>query len=113
MWNMPVHKWMVRHVYFPCLRRNIPKVPAIIIAFLVSAVFHELCIAVPCRLFKLWAFLGIMFQVPLVFITNYLQERFGSMVGNMIFWFTFCIFGQPMCVLLYYHDLMNRKGTMS
>ncbi|KAL0803017.1 hypothetical protein Bca101_058193 [Brassica carinata] len=113
MWNMPVHKWMVRHVYFPCLRRNIPKVPAIIFAFLVSAVFHELCIAVPCRLFKLWAFLGIMFQVPLVFITNYLQERFGSMVGNMIFWFTFCIFGQPMCVLLYYHDLMNRKGTMS
>nr|AIU44413.1 diacylglycerol acyltransferase [Brassica napus var. napus] len=113
MWNMPVHKWMVRHVYFPCLRIKIPKVPAIIIAFLVSAVFHELCIAVPCRLFNLWAFMGIMFQVPLVFITNFLQERFGSMVGNMIFWFSFCIFGQPMCVLLYYHDLMNRKGSMS
>ncbi|KAL1218347.1 Diacylglycerol O-acyltransferase 1 [Cardamine amara subsp. amara] len=113
MWNMPVHKWMVRHMYFPCLRNRIPKVPAVIIAFLVSAVFHELCIAVPCRLFKLWAFIGIMFQVPLVFITNYLQERYGSMVGNMIFWFVFCIFGQPMCVLLYYHDLMNRKGTMS
>jgi diacylglycerol O-acyltransferase-1 len=80
MWNMPVHKWMVRHIYFPCLRSKIPKTLAIIIAFLVSAVFHELCIAVPCRLFKLWAFLGIMFQVPLVFITNYLQERFGSTV---------------------------------
>ncbi|XP_019092395.1 PREDICTED: diacylglycerol O-acyltransferase 1-like [Camelina sativa] len=113
MWNMPVHKWMVRHIYFPCLRSKIPKTLAIIIAFLVSAVFHELCIAVPCRLFKLWAFIGIMFQVPLVFITNYLQERFGSTVGNMIFWFIFCIFGQPMCVLLYYHDLMNRKGSMA
>ncbi|GKV13979.1 hypothetical protein SLEP1_g24924 [Rubroshorea leprosula] len=32
------------------------------------------------------------------------------MVGNMIFWFFFCILGQPTCVLLYYHDLMNRKG---
>lgn len=32
-------------------------------------------------------------------------------VGNMMFWFIFCIFGQPMCVLLYYHDLMNRGGT--
>ncbi|CAN1799288.1 Diacylglycerol O-acyltransferase 1B [Linum perenne] len=63
MWNMPVHKWMVRHIYFPCLRHKIPKGVAILIAFFVSAAFHELCIAVPCHIFKLWAFLGIMFQV--------------------------------------------------
>ncbi|XP_062091063.1 diacylglycerol O-acyltransferase 1B isoform X2 [Humulus lupulus] len=95
MWNMPVHKWMVRHIYLPCLNKGIPK----------------LCIAVPCHIFKLWAFIGIMFQVPLVLITNYLQNKFrNSMVGNMIFWFIFCILGQPMCVLLYYHDVMNRKG---
>ncbi|TXG61594.1 hypothetical protein EZV62_012957 [Acer yangbiense] len=81
MWNMPVHKWMVRHVYFPCLRHGVPKGGAIVIAFLVSAVFHEfefllmllfdiviyqqLCIAVPCHLFKWWAFIGIMFQIGL------------------------------------------------
>ncbi|CAN1340256.1 Diacylglycerol O-acyltransferase 1B [Linum perenne] len=117
MWNMvhrftePVHKWMVRHIYFPCLRHKIPKGVAILIAFFVSAAFHELCIAVPCHIFKLWAFLGIMFQIPLVWLTNVLQQKFkSSMVGNMIFWSMFCIFGQPMCVLLYYHDLMNRKG---
>ncbi|XWS17429.1 hypothetical protein CRYUN_Cryun33cG0066700 [Craigia yunnanensis] len=166
MWNMPVHKWMVRHIYFPCLRNGIPKGVAIVIAFLVSAAFHELCIAVPCHIFKLWAFIGIMFQVPLVLVTNYLQNKFRSsmwaimsiakakipyggrkewennnynsfcyficiargyevkgtlsmdyrlaypalVVGNMIFWIIFCILGQPMCVLLYYHDLMNRKG---
>ncbi|CAL0320284.1 unnamed protein product [Lupinus luteus] len=113
MWNMPVHKWMVRHVYFPCIRNGLPKPAATLVAFLVSAVFHELCIAIPCHMFKLWAFIGIMFQVPLVLITNYLQNKFrNSMVGNMIFWFIFCIFGQPMCVLLYYHDLMNRKGEL-
>ncbi|XP_023546894.1 diacylglycerol O-acyltransferase 1A isoform X1 [Cucurbita pepo subsp. pepo] len=111
MWNMPVHKWMVRHVYFPCLRNGIPKGVAVVIAFLISAVFHELCIAVPCHMFKLWAFIGIMFQVPLVWITKYLQDVFqNSMVGNMIFWSIFSILGQPMSVLLYYHDLMNRKG---
>ncbi|GLT47797.1 hypothetical protein SLA2020_214600 [Shorea laevis] len=70
MWNMPVHKWMVRHIYFPCLRNGIPKGLAIFIAFFVSAVFHELCIAVPCHIFKFWAFIGIMFQVTLVLITN-------------------------------------------
>ncbi|KAL2457199.1 Diacylglycerol O-acyltransferase 1 [Abeliophyllum distichum] len=111
MWNMPVHKWMVRHIYFPCLRNGIPKGGAVVISFLVSAIFHELCIAVPCHMFKLWAFIGIMFQVPLVIITKYLQNKFkNSMVGNMVFWCFFCIVGQPMCVLLYYHDMMNRKA---
>ncbi|KAJ8452104.1 hypothetical protein Cgig2_016685 [Carnegiea gigantea] len=107
----PVHKWMVRHCYFPCLRNGIPKGIAVLIAFLISAIFHELCIAVPCHMFRLWAFLGIMFQVPLAVLTNFLQRKFqNSMVGNMIFWFIFSIFGQPMCVLLYYHDLMNSKN---
>ncbi|CAK9144145.1 unnamed protein product [Ilex paraguariensis] len=41
MWNMPVHKWMVRHIYFPCLRNGIPKGVAVLISFLVSAIFHE------------------------------------------------------------------------
>ncbi|KAJ9688095.1 hypothetical protein PVL29_014041 [Vitis rotundifolia] len=112
MWNMPVHKWMVRHLYFPCLRNGISKGVSVVIAFIISAIFHELCIAVPCHMFKLWAFIGIMFQVPLVLVTNYLQNKFrSSMVGNMIFWLFFSILGQPMCVLLYYHDLMNRKET--
>ncbi|PPD67895.1 hypothetical protein GOBAR_DD35232 [Gossypium barbadense] len=74
----PVHKWMVRHIYLPCLRNGIPKGVAVLIAFLVSAIFHELCIAVPCHLFKLWAFFGIMFQAPLVLITSYLQNKFQS-----------------------------------
>ncbi|XP_021304831.1 diacylglycerol O-acyltransferase 1-2 isoform X2 [Sorghum bicolor] len=87
---------------------------AILVSFLVSAVFHEICIAVPCHIFKFWAFSGIMFQIPLVFLTRYLQATFKNiMVGNMIFWFFFSIVGQPMCVLLYYHDVMNRQAQAS
>ncbi|KDO53213.1 hypothetical protein CISIN_1g010418mg [Citrus sinensis] len=85
MWNMPVHKWMVRHIYFPCLRHGIPKGAALLIAFTVSAIFHELCIAVPCHIFKFWAFIGIMFQVPLVLITNYLQNRFRNSMVSFYF----------------------------
>ncbi|CAI9759065.1 unnamed protein product [Fraxinus pennsylvanica] len=74
---------------------------AVLIAFLVSAIFHELCIAVPCHIFKFWAFIGIMFQVPLVIITNYLQDKFqNSMVGNMIFW---CFFSILATGLLFAH----------
>lgn len=41
---------------------------------------------------------------------KFVPSSFIWQVGNMIFWFIFSILGQPMCVLLYYHDLMNRKG---
>lgn len=110
LWNMPVHKWMVHHIYFPCLRRGMSKKASIIISFLISAVFHELCIAVPCHMFRSWAFLGIMFQIPLVVLTNYLQNKFqNTMVGNIIFWLFFSILGQPMLVLLYYHDVINQE----
>ena len=27
-----------------------------------------------------------------------------AQVGNLIFWLSFCVVGQPMCALLYYHD---------
>ncbi|TVU07910.1 hypothetical protein EJB05_41287, partial [Eragrostis curvula] len=110
----PVHKWIIRHVYFPCIRNGLSRGAAILISFLISAIFHEICIAVPCHIFKFWAFIGIMFQIPLVFLTKYLQEKFkNTMVGNMIFWFFFSILGQPMCVLLYYHDIMNRQAQAS
>ncbi|XLR16762.1 hypothetical protein S83_044700, partial [Arachis hypogaea] len=49
---------------------------AVLIAFLISAVFHELCIAVPCHKFKLWAFIGIMFQVR----TYFPSERLSPLV---------------------------------
>ncbi|KAJ7538109.1 hypothetical protein O6H91_11G034500 [Diphasiastrum complanatum] len=110
MWNMPVHRWLLRHVYFPCLRQGIPRDAALVIVFAISGIFHELCIGVPCHMFRCWAFLCIMFQVPLVVLTSMLQRKFQStMVGNMIFWFFFCIVGQPMCILLYYHDVVNQQ----
>ncbi|KAJ7517296.1 hypothetical protein O6H91_21G017500 [Diphasiastrum complanatum] len=110
MWNMPVHRWLVRHVYFPCIRHGASKHMASIATFAVSAIFHEICIGTPCHMLRAWAFLGMMLQVPLVVLTNWLQRKFqSSIVGNMIFWFFFCIVGQPMCILLYYHDLVQQQ----
>lgn len=49
--------------------------------------------------------------VTLTMSVGLLQKRYESkpMIGNMIFWVVFCVIGQPTCVLLYYHDIMNRK----
>ena len=44
-------------------------------------------------------------QVPLVFITESLKKwAHSDHYGNVIFWVTFCMIGQPTCMILYYHD---------
>ncbi len=63
LWNMPVHKWLLRTVYFPLLRRKVGRFSAMLAVFLVSAVFHELVLGVPLGMLRGWAFAGIMLQV--------------------------------------------------
>ncbi|GMH92448.1 hypothetical protein TrST_g1899 [Triparma strigata] len=105
LWNLPVHMWMVRHLYMPSIRAHVPPMFANLIVFLFSAVLHEYLISVPFHMVRLWSFLGMMGQVPLVFLTKYLDRKFkGSSVGNIIFWLTFCVLGQPCAILLYSID---------
>lgn len=107
LWNTPVHKWLLRHIYYPCLRVGLSKNGAILMAFFFSAIFHELIIGVPLKVFRLWAFFGILLQVPLIAISKALVRFLQTeQLGNIFFWLTFCIFGQPICVLLYYHDYL-------
>ena len=104
-WNLPVHNWLVRHVYFPCVRAGCSKASAQLIVFFLSAALHELVISVPCRTVRLWAFIGMMAQAPLGIVTKLFEAKFGkSQLGNCFFWSIFCIFGQPLCVMLYYFD---------
>ena len=34
-------------------------------------------------------------------------------MGNYFFWLTFCIFGQPACILLYYYDFVEKYKVQS
>eukprot|EP01130_Rhizamoeba_saxonica_P007219 TRINITY_DN2914_c0_g1_i2.p1 TRINITY_DN2914_c0_g1~~TRINITY_DN2914_c0_g1_i2.p1 ORF type:complete len:471 (-),score=43.11 TRINITY_DN2914_c0_g1_i2:641-2017(-) len=105
LWNTPVHHWLHRHVYFPAIRRGMGKLPASILIFFISACFHELLVSVPLHLINFHFFFGMMAQIPVILFTeNYFK---GSTFGNFFFWFTFCIVGQPMVLLLYYHDWYN------
>lgn len=113
LWNMPVHKWMLRHVYFPCLRHRVPKFWAGILVFFVSAVFHEVLVGVPLHMLRMWSFWGIMFQVPLMAITEQLKRRLRSdRIGNIIFWVSFCFLGQPVAQIMYYHDWRKMHGLI-
>eukprot|EP00550_Attheya_septentrionalis_P004971 CAMPEP_0198297096 /NCGR_PEP_ID=MMETSP1449-20131203/35392_1 /TAXON_ID=420275 /ORGANISM="Attheya septentrionalis, Strain CCMP2084" /LENGTH=750 /DNA_ID=CAMNT_0043997925 /DNA_START=249 /DNA_END=2501 /DNA_ORIENTATION=- len=105
LWNMPVHYWLVRHIYFPCVRMKMSKVMATFVVFFISAVMHEVLISVPFHMIRPWSFLGMMAQIPLVTITKSMERRWpGGIAGNIIFWISFCIVGQPMAILLYTVD---------
>jgi len=97
-WNMPVHAWMLIHVYAPILSHGYSKASAYFACFFVSAVFHELVIAVPFQLVKMWSFFGIMAQIPLIIITSGFR---GNQMGNVMFWFSI-VLGQPFLVLMMY-----------
>ena len=40
-WNMPVHRWALRHLYFPILGMGYDKNVAACVVFFISAFFHE------------------------------------------------------------------------
>ena len=40
-WNLPVHQFLMRHIYWPIRRRKVGKVLSAWVVFLFSAFFHE------------------------------------------------------------------------
>ncbi|XP_077927983.1 diacylglycerol O-acyltransferase 1 isoform X4 [Halichoerus grypus] len=99
-WNIPVHKWCLRHFYKPMLRRGSSKWVASTGVFFASAFFHEYLVSVPLHMFRLWAFTGMMAQIPLAWIVS---RFFRGNYGNAAVWLTLII-GQPVAVLMYVHD---------
>ncbi|VDM53883.1 unnamed protein product [Angiostrongylus costaricensis] len=100
-WNIPVHRWATRHIYLPMMRNNYSKISATIVVFFVSAFFHEYLVSVPLHMFRLWAYYGMMAQLPLSFITDHVIK--GGRAGNVVVWLSL-ILGQPLCILMYVHD---------
>jgi diacylglycerol O-acyltransferase-1 len=101
-WNLPVHHFVVRHVYFPCLRAGLTPIQSQLVVFALSAIGHELLVSIPAHLIQFHAFFAMLFQLPLIWFTKIVvKSTKAGWIGNCTFWITFLIFGQPMIVLLY------------
>lgn len=113
-WNIPVHRWCIRHMYIPLLsQRRVPftKFWASTCVFLLSAFFHEYVVSVPLNMYRYWAFMGMLSQMPLsIVVSKYLDHT----SGNIAVWISLII-GQPLCILMYYHDyyVINIAGSNS
>ncbi|XP_048415796.1 diacylglycerol O-acyltransferase 1-like [Stegostoma tigrinum] len=109
-WNIPVHKWCSRHFYKPMLKRGMNKRMAQTAVFLASAFFHEYLVSVPLKMFRLWAFMGMMAQIPLAWLVG---KFLSGNYGNAAVWLSLII-GQPIAVLMYVHDyyILNHEGPL-
>jgi hypothetical protein len=44
-------------------------------------------------------------------LTNFLKMKLKSdHLGNILFWISFCVIGQPMCALLYYYAFLSKHA---
>lgn len=98
-WNIPVHKWCLRHLYIPLRSKGYSRQKAQMAVFLVSAIFHEYLVSIPLQMFRLWAFWGMMAQLPLAKLTSKVEGHW----GNVLVWLSLII-GQPVALLMYFHD---------
>lgn len=98
-WNLPVHNFLLRHLYYPLVNSGVPKGVATTVVFLFSALLHEVVISVPFRHITLHAFFGMMAQAPLITLTRMIDARFdNAFLGNVIFWCLFCIIGKYLLI---------------
>jgi diacylglycerol O-acyltransferase-1 len=55
-------------------------------------------------------------QLPMIAVTTPLEQMQGTngkVIGNCIFWISFCLVGQPLAALLYFFAWSAKYGTVS
>ncbi|KGO64801.1 Sterol O-acyltransferase, ACAT/DAG/ARE types [Penicillium expansum] len=113
-WNRPVYLFMKRHVYSPLVGRGWSPLAASGMVFTLSAILHEMLVGIPTHNFIGVAFFGMMFQLPLISLTAPLDNMRGPegrVIGNCIFWVSFCLVGQPLGALLYFFAWQAKYGS--
>jgi len=56
-------------------------------------------------MFKIYAFLGMIAQMPLMIISQKASKHFGNRAGNLLMWQSLII-GHPLAIMMYYHDFV-------
>lgn len=82
-----------------------------IVVFTVSAVAHEYIISGATHLMTFWAFLAMEMQIPMVVMQEILRKPFEtSQLGNVMFWISFCVVGQPLATVIYTYTALKETG---
>ena len=130
---------MKRHIFSPLIARGWSYLTASLVVYTFSAILHEMLVGIPTHniigmldiICFFWpclsfsngprglagvAFAGMMFQIPLIAVTlplEKMKDPSGRVIGNTIFWVSFCLVGQPLGALLYFFAWQAKYGSAS
>lgn len=86
-WNRPVHNFLLRHVYHSSISTfHLSKTAATFVTFLLSALVHELVMAVMFKKVRGYLFTMQLLQMPLVMLSKTKLLKGKAVLGNVIFW---------------------------
>ena len=100
IWNVPVHKFLVRHVYHASMNNwKLNKVQATLFTFVLSSIFHELAMIIIWKRLRGYLFIFQMSQLPMAYTTSTLLKD-KAVFNNVLFWCGVCS-GPAVIVALY------------
>nr|ODO03902.1 sterol O-acyltransferase [Cryptococcus depauperatus CBS 7855] len=86
-WNKPVHTFLLRHVYASTISSlQLSKTSAAFVTFILSALCHELVMAVVTKKIRPYLFMMQMAQLPMIALGKLPAVRRNKTVGNIVFW---------------------------
>ena len=92
-WNYPIHNWLIRHVYYPLIRRGVSQNNARLLTFFFSAVAHEYVVVGSFRIVNFLAFFIMIVNIPLISIQKATAHIVAKKYNNMLFWLSYAIIG--------------------
>lgn len=85
LWNKPVHKFLLRHVYHSSISAfSLSKGSSVLFTFFISSVVHELMMYVVFRRALGFLFFFQMFQLPLILINKSPLLKNHRIIRNMV-----------------------------
>lgn len=101
-WNVPVHRFLLYHVYLQSIRSlRISKFWASTLTFFISSAFHELVLSVMLGRGPYFYFSALqMLQIPLIWLGSrpFIQAR--PVLANFAFWISLTL-GLPLLTVIY------------
>ncbi|KAG1740063.1 MBOAT, membrane-bound O-acyltransferase family-domain-containing protein [Suillus lakei] len=86
-WNKPVHSFLLRHVYASTRASyGLSRTTAMFVTFFLSAMAHELVMAIVTKKIRMYLFLMQLVQIPLILVCRAPVIQRNKLMGNVVFW---------------------------
>ncbi|KAG2075676.1 hypothetical protein BDR04DRAFT_1133274 [Suillus decipiens] len=86
-WNKPVHSFLLRHVYASTRASyGLSRTTAMFVTFFLSAMAHELVMAIVTKKIRMYLFLMQLVQIPLILVSRAPVIQRNKLMGNVVFW---------------------------